>query len=58
VEKMKKINGRLEPAPERVYAVKDGKPFKCEKCGAIQRITDVQFGEQYKCEICGGLLHE
>lgn len=58
MDQMKKINGRLEPAPERVYAVKEGKPFKCEKCGAIHRIKDVQFGEQYKCEACRGNLVE
>jgi hypothetical protein len=58
VDQMKKINGRLGPAPERVYATKEGKPFKCEKCGAIHRIVDVEFGEQYKCEACRGNLVE
>ncbi len=58
MNEMKKINGRLEPAPERVYATKDGKPFRCEKCGTIHRIENVQFGEQYKCEACGGALVE
>lgn len=57
-QKMKKINGRLEPAPERVYATKEGKPFKCENCGAIHRIVDVQFGEEYKCNACRGNLVE
>lgn len=56
--KMIKINGRLEPAPERAVVVKEGKPFKCEKCGTIHRIKDVQFGEQYKCEACRGNLVE
>lgn len=58
VDQMKKINGRLGETPERVYATKEGKPFRCEKCGAIHRIVDVQFGEQYKCEACRGVLVE
>jgi len=55
---LKKANGRLEPADEREYATKKGKPFKCEKCGVIQRIKDAEFAGNYKCEICGGKLVE
>jgi len=58
MNQMKKINGRLGETPERVYATKEGKPFKCEDCGTIHRIEDVQFGEQYKCEACRGNLVE
>jgi len=55
---LKKANGRLEPADEREYATKKGKPFKCVKCGVIQRIENVEFGEKYKCAVCGGDLTE
>lgn len=49
---MEKTNGRLEPADERVVAHKEGKPFKCDNCGTIQRIVNPEFGKQYKCEVC------
>ena len=52
------MNGRLEPAAAHEVAIKKGKPFKCEKCGVIQRIENVQFGEQYKCAVCNGKLME
>ena len=55
---LEKINGRLEPADEREYATKEGKPFKCEKCGVIQRIKGAEFAGDYKCEVCGGKLHD
>lgn len=55
---LEKANGRLEPADEREYAHKKGKPFKCEKCGVIQRIENVQFGEEYRCAVCNGRLME
>jgi len=55
---LEKTNGRLEPADEREYATKEGKPFKCsnEKCGVIQRIKGTEFAGKYKCELCGSPL--
>jgi len=58
IENIQKMNGRLEPAAAHEVAIKKGKPFKCEKCGVIQRIENVQFGEQYKCAVCNGKLME
>ena len=58
IENIQKMNGRLEPAPEREVAIKKGKPFKCVKCGVIQRIENVEFGTTYKCAVCGGDLTE
>ncbi len=57
---LEKVDGRLEPANEREYAEKEGKPFKCsnEKCGVIQRIKNAEFAGDYKCEICGAKLHD
>ena len=55
---LEKTDGRLEPAAEREYAHKEGKPFKCEKCGVIQRIKGAEFAGDYRCAVCGGKLHD
>lgn len=58
IDTIQKMNGRLEPADEHEIAIKKGKPFKCEKCGVIQRIENVQFGEEYRCAVCNSKLIE